>query len=311
MRLLFCVILLGGCATPMFGQAAAGNIAGTVVDTCGGGVAKAKVDLQSVATGVVTSTTTDAAGAYRLPNLLVGSYNLSVSASGCSARSVKDVVIDLNKTTTSKVSLEVGSVSRAIDVVSAQSLIDTTTAQVANNYTSRIAADLPSAANTGGVLNLALLGGGVSSSGGLGTGTGPSVGGQRPRNNSFNVEGVDNNRKDVTGPIGYVPNDAVSAFSVLQNQFSAEYGHSSGGQFNTVIRSGTNALHGGVYEYLQNRNLDALDQAFKRQGIFTKQRYDQNRLGGNLVGPIINHNLFYYRAYQHNPLGPPTTPPAP
>src|SRR5260370_20514838 len=148
--------------------------------------------------------------------------------------------------------MEVGSVSTAIDVVSAQSLIDTTTAQVAKNCTSRIGADVPSAANTGGVLNLALLGGGVSSSGGLGTGTGPSVGGQRPRNNSFNVEGVDNNRKDVTGPIVYVPNDAVAEFSVLQNQFSAEYGHSSGGQFNTVILTRPNELHAVLSEYLQN-----------------------------------------------------------
>src|SRR5260370_13457360 len=183
-RLLFCVILLAGCAPRMFGQAAAGNITGTVVDTSGAAVPKAKVDLQSVATGVVTSTTTDAAGAYRLPNLLVGSYNLSVSASGFTTRSLKDVVIDLNKTTTANVSLEVGSVSTAIDVVSAQSLSDTTTAQVANNYTGRIAADLPSAAKTAGVWNYALLGGGVSSSRGLGTGTGPSVGGQPPRNNS-------------------------------------------------------------------------------------------------------------------------------
>lgn len=310
MRLLFCVILLVACATAMFGQAAAGNIIGTVVDASGAAVPKAKVDLQNVATGVVTSTTTDAAGAYRLANLLVGSYNLSVSASGFTTRSLKDVVIDLNKTTTANVSMEIGSVSMAIDVVSAQSLIDTTTAQVANNYTSRIAADVPSAANTGGVLNLALLGGGVSSSGGLGTGTGPSVGGQRPRNNSFNVEGVDNNRKDVTGPIVYVPNDAVAEFSVLQNQFSAEYGHSSGGQFNTVIRSGTNELHGGVYEYLQNRNLNALDQAFKRQGIFTKQRYDQNRLGGNLGGRIIKNKLFYYGVYEYNPLGQASTPAA-
>src|SRR5260370_25955281 len=100
MRLLFCVILLAGCATPMFGQAAAGNITGTVVDTSGAAVAKAKGDLQSVATGVVTSTTTDAAGAERLPQLLVVGYNLSVSASGLTTRSLKDRVIDFHKTPT-------------------------------------------------------------------------------------------------------------------------------------------------------------------------------------------------------------------
>ncbi|HJZ97672.1 MAG TPA: hypothetical protein VKE70_14280, partial [Candidatus Solibacter sp.] len=215
---------------------------------------------------------------------------------------------DLNKTTTANVTLEVGSVSTALEVTDSAALLDTTTAQVANNYNSRVAADLPTAAVTGGVLNLSLLGAGVSSGGGLGVGTGPSVGGQRPRNNSFNVEGVDNNRKDVTGPIVAIPNDAVEEFSVLQNQFSAEFGHSSGGQFNTVLRSGSNEMHGGVWEYLQNRDLDALDQQFKRQGIFDKQRYDQNRLGGRLGGHLIKNKLFYYGVYEYNPLGQASTP---
>jgi hypothetical protein len=292
----------------MFGQAAAGNITGTVVDASGAAVPKAKVDLQNAQTGVSSSTITDTSGTYHLSNLLVGSYNLTVNASGFTARTVKGIDIDLNKTTTANVTLEVGTVATSLEVTAAAALLDTTTAQVANNYDNRIAADLPSAANTGGVLNLALLGAGVSSSGGLGVGTGPSIGGQRPRNNSFNIEGIDNNRKDVTGPIATVPNDAVAEFSVLQNQFSAEYGHSSGGQFNTVLRGGTNELHGGGYEYLQNRNLDALDQAFKRQGIFDKQRYDQNRFGGMLGGHIIKNKLFYYGLYEYNPLGQASTP---
>ena len=301
-------LLMAACACALFGQASDGNITGTITDSSGAAVPKARIEFQNTATGVVSSTLTDADGVYRLSNLLVGTYNLSVSAPGFTTQSLKGVVIDLNKVTTANVALEVGSVATAVEVVDSQALLDTTTAQVANNYTSRTAADLPSAANTGGVLNLALLGAGVSNAGGLGTGTGPSVGGQRPRNNSFTVEGVDNNRKDVTGPIVYVPNDAVAEFSVLQNQFSAEYGHSSGGQFNTVIRGGTNEMHGGVYEYLQNRDLNALDQAFKRQGIFAKQRYDQNRLGGTLGGHIIKNKLFYYGVYEYNPLGQASTP---
>ena len=310
MKLLSCFLLLIAAASAIFGQAAGGNITGTVVDSSGAAVPKAKIDLQNAATGVVTSTAADATGVYRINNLLVGTYNLSVSATGFATRSLKDVVIDLNKITTANVTLDVGAVSTAVEVVDSQALIDTTTAQVSNTYNSRIAAELPNAANSGGVLNLSLLGAGVSNAGGFGTATGPSVGGQRPRNNSYNVEGVDNNRKDVTGPIVYVPNDAVAEFSLLQNQFSAEYGHSSGGQFNTVVRGGTNQLHGGIWEYLQNRKLDALDQAFKRQGIFTKQRYDQNRLGGGLGGHVIKNKLFYYGVYEYNPLGQASTPSA-
>ncbi len=110
-----------------------------------------------------------------------------------------------------------------------------------------------------GVLNLSLLDAGVATSGGIGAGSGPSVGGQRPRNNNFTVEGVDNNSMSVTGPLITIPNDAVDSFTVLQNQFSPEFGHSSGGQFNQTIKSGTNQFHGTAYEYFQNRNLNAED----------------------------------------------------
>ncbi len=91
-----------------------------------------------------------------------------------------------------------------------------------------------------GVINLSLLAAGVASSGGIGVGTGPSVGGQRPRNNNFTIEGVDNNSGTVTGPLVGIPNDAVAEFTFLQNQFDPDFGHSSGGQFNQVLKSGTN-----------------------------------------------------------------------
>ena len=100
-----------------------------------------------------------------------------------------------------------------------------------------------------GVLNLALLDSGVGSTGGLGAGTGPSVGGQRPRNNNFTVEGIDNNNKGITGPLIYIPQDAVANFSILQNQFNSEFGHSSGGQFSLAIESGTNSFHGKLTKF--------------------------------------------------------------
>ena len=92
--------------------------------------------------------------------------------------------------------------------------------------------------NDTGVLNLSLLAPGVTQGGGMGYGTGPSVGGQRPTNNSFNIDGVDNNRHDVTGPTVTVPNDAVEQFSLLENQFSPEFGGASGGIFNIVVKTG-------------------------------------------------------------------------
>src|SRR5579862_8817150 len=159
-----------------------------------------------------------------------------------------------------------------------------------------------------GVLNLSLLQAGVASSGGVGYGTGPSIGGQRPTNNSFNIDGVDNNRKDVTGPVVYVSNEAVAEFSLLQNQFSPEFGHSSGGQFNTVIKSGTNQLHGSLYDYLLNRNLNAIDQLFQNQGLRDNPRFDSNRLGASLGGPILKNKWFIYGNYEYNPVGRNSTP---
>ncbi len=213
-------------------------------------------------------------------------------------------MIELSKNTTVNVSLSVGAVTSQVEVTSAVALLDTTTATISNTYDAKLAAELPMSANpNGGIYNLALIGAGVASGGGVGVGYGPSVGGQRPRNNNFTIDGVDNNRKDVTGPTVFIPNDGVAEFSVLQNQFSAEFGHSSGGQFNAVLKSGTNAIHGSIYEYLQNRDLDANDQAAARTGILSPPRYDQNRLGGAAGGPIIKNKWFIFGNYEYNPLG--------
>ncbi len=111
--------------------------------------------------------------------------------------------------------LELGQVATTLEVTDAGVLIDTTTAQVGSSYQAREVIELPSASAPLGVLNLSLLGAGIASSGGIGLGDGPAVGGQRPRNNNYNVEGVDNNRKDVTGHNIDVPNEAVAEFSDL------------------------------------------------------------------------------------------------
>jgi len=119
----------------------------------------------------------------------------------------------------------------------------------------------PPGENSLGALNLSLLSAGVSSGGGIGVGYGPSVSGQRPRNNSFNIDGTDNNRKDISSPTVYLPNEAIENFTLLQNQFAPEFGHSSGGQFNLLSKSGSNDFHGSLYGYFQNRNLNAVDQS--------------------------------------------------
>jgi hypothetical protein len=287
-----------------FGQVTDGNLVGTVYDASGKVVPDAAIGAVNTATGVKAETKSDQNGAYHFNNLPVGSYGVIVSSAGFSSTELKDLAIELNKTATANVTLSVGAANAEVEVVSSTTLIDTTTAQIANIFASRLAADLPVAANpAGGYLNLSLLGAGVASAGGVGAGTGPSVGGQRPRNNNYMVDGIDNNRKDITGPVVALPNDSVAEFSVLQNQFAAEFGHSSGGQFSAVIRRGSNDLHGTFYDYMQNRNLDALDQFWKRQGIFSQPRYDYNLLGGAVGGPIKSNKIFYYGNFDYNPSG--------
>jgi hypothetical protein len=209
-------------------------------------------------------------------------------------------------TATANLTLQVGSVQNVVEVSAAATVIDTTTAQVQTSYSSNQIVGLPIIESSNalfGALNLSLLSAGVSSNGGVGQGVGPSVGGQRPMNNNFMIEGVDNNNKTVTGPLVYVPTEATAEFSLMQNQVGAEFGHSSGGQFNTVVRGGTNELHGSFYEYFQNRHLNAVDQSFARSGITTNPRYDQNRLGASVGGPIKKDKLFFFANFEYAPFG--------
>jgi hypothetical protein len=313
MALVLSMTLLA--SLPAFSQATDGNIIGSVLDPSGAVVAGTHIELENLATGVKLETTSNAQGQYRFSNILVGQYKLTARSTGFKTLTLQNVKVELNRTTALNLTLEVGEFSTAVEVSAATEVIDTTTAQITANYDSKAAEYMPTIESSGnglyGVLNLSLLGSGVASNGGIGQGTGPSIGGQRPMNNNFTIEGVDNNDKAITGPLVYVPNESVAQFSLLQNQFSPEFGHSSGGQFNTVIKSGTNEIHGSAYEYFQNRKLNALDQAFFRQGIYDKPRYDQNRVGGSIGGPIIKNKLFYFGNFEYAPNGQASTPGSP
>lgn len=290
-------------------QSTSGDLVGSVMDATGAVIPGAAVSAVHETTGVRISRQTEASGQYRFTNLPIGTYDLTVTAPGFAVANLKGLAIELNKTVTQNVTLAVAQVSQTTAVVEAEQPIDTSTAQIQTNFGSKLAADLPTASfAAGGVLNLSLLSAGVANAGGVGMGEGPSVGGQRPDNNNFTIEGIDNNQKTTTGALAFVPNDAVSEFTLLQNQFSAEFGHSSGGQFNTTIKSGTNQIHGSVYEYFSNRNFNAVDQSSANSGILTNPRFDQSRLGASFGGPIKKDKLFYYALFEYNPTGQASVP---
>jgi hypothetical protein len=300
--LVLALVLLASAVA--FGQATSGDVIGTVLDKSGAVVSGATVTAVNQGTGVTVTTTTSTTGEYRFGNLAIGKYDVTAAAKGFATATIKSVIVELNKTVPVKFNLSVASVSTQVEVTEAAAAIDTATAQLQTSYGSQLVQDLPTASVGSGVLNLALLQAGVATANGMGAGAGPSVGGQRPRNNNFTVEGVDNNDKGVTGPLITVPNDAVAEFTMQQNQFSPEFGHSTGGQFNSVVQSGTNTFHGRVYEYFQNKKLNAIDTI--TNGV--KSRYDNNRFGGQLGGPIFKNKLFFFANFEDQPIGQVGTP---
>jgi hypothetical protein len=284
-------------------QIISGDLVGTVLDKTGAVVPGARIEATKVDTGVKYETKASDSGEYRFNNLPVGTYSVSASTANFATTTVNNFVIELNKTSTLQITLEIKGAVTSIEVSSAAPALDTTTSQISTTFDQRLNADLPVSSVTGGVLNLSLLSAGVATGGGIGAGMGPAVGGQRPRNNNFTIEGVDNNNKTVTGALVTIPNDAVAEFSMLQNQFAPDFGHSSGGQFNTIIKSGTNSYHGDAYIYSENRNFDAIDQSTINNGFTSNQRYDNNRMGGTFGGPIFKNKLFFFGALEYNPVG--------
>jgi hypothetical protein len=295
-------------AADSFGQAMDSNLVGAVTDPSGSAVPNAPVTATNKDTNVKYKTVTNAQGEYRINNVPVGRYDVSVSVQGFATATKADVLMDLNHTTSVNLSLAVGTVGTTVDVQESGATIDTSTAQLQSTYDAKNAVDIPSAGiskviNGAGIYNLSLLGAGVASSGGVGQGTGPSIGGQRPENNSFNIDGVMNDNHYVTGPQVYVSNEAVSQFNLVQNQMSAEFGAASGGVFNVIVKTGTNQIHGSIYEYLQNRKLNAVDQTEVQQGLRSNPRFDNNRLGATVGGPILKNKLFYFANFEYNPVG--------
>ncbi len=301
---LFSLLSLGGL---LFGQETSGNLVGTIYDQTAATVPSVQVTAHNNATGIDANTATTSAGEYRFNNLAAGIYTLRVAAKGFRPAEVQNIEVVINQTSTTNVTLHVAGISESIEVTAEPaSNIDTSTPFIQTTFGSQLISDSPTASGGqagSGVLNLALLAAGVTTSGGAGYGMGPSVGGQRPTNNNFTVEGIDNNSLSVTGPLVGIPNDAVAEFTMLQNQFAPDFGHSSGGQFNQIVKSGTNTFHGAAYEYLQNKNFDAADTLNAVLGDPLHPRFDDNRFGGNFGGPIIRNKLFFFADYEYNPIG--------
>jgi Carboxypeptidase regulatory-like domain len=308
------------CALSASAQVSSGNVRGIVTDPNGAAVPNAKVTITQKSTNVSQTTQTTGGGEFEFKNLLPAEdYSISVEAQGFKALTLNDVKVQLNQTTDVPAQLTVGGVGETVEVtVGGAELVDTTTQNLSKSFNDRQVVELAQSSTGLGVYNLALIAPNVVSSGGVGVGSGGSVGGQRARNNNFVVDGIDNNDKSVTGPQVYISPETVQEFNLLSNQYSAEFARSTGGQFILTTKSGTNQFHGTAYFFGRNRKLEAIDtldkqpgsvfvrdqsQVNEAAGITRQPRSDYFRIGGNVGGPIIHNKLFFFGSFERIGIG--------
>jgi len=278
--LLLSVMLVGVISAQA--QVTTGTIRGVVSDQAGGIVPGATVILSGAETKSSQTVQSDSSGQFQFSNVAVGNYTVTVQpplGSNFSTLNISDVRVKLNDVTDLPVVLQPGEPTASVTVSGAGAdLVDTTSLNLSKDFSSRQVVDLAQTAQGAGVYNLALISPNVVSSGGVGLGTGGSVGGQRPRNNNFIVDGIDNNDKSISGPQIYISPESVAEFNLLTNQASAEFARSTGGQFITVTKTGGNEFHGTMFEFMRNKKLNAIDNLQKVTGTTraTNPRYDYN-----------------------------------
>ena len=286
-----------------------GRISGTVKDATGAVIPKATISITNQETGVRQLLTTDDNGAFSFLDVQVGHYDLHATADGFRPYQRTGIIVDANSALKIDAVLEVGARSDAITVVDNQLHVDTTSTQIGEVITGTQITAVP--LNGRSYTDLLALQPGVapvssitpdtvqdvgasalSPSGDLNPGT-ISVNGQREFANAFIVNGSDV-EEDVNMGAAIIPNlDSIAEFRILTSNFDAEYGEFSGGQINVVTKSGTNAFHGDLFEFLRNTNLDARNFFSPTRGAF-----DQNQFGGTVGGPIRKNKIFFFADYQ-------------
>ncbi|PYU80221.1 MAG: hypothetical protein DMG50_21110 [Acidobacteria bacterium] len=293
------VLAMAFClAVPFAGaQSTGGRIRGTVVDPSGGAVTAANVNLRNEATGGERTAQSSATGEYVFLEVPVGTYTVELQLTGFKKYLRKGVTLELNQILTLDITLQIGGSTEVVEVTGAPPVVDTTSTQLGAVVNERAVSQLP--LNARDTYQLLQLQPGVQGVGGSDLFYGSnqsgavSVNGGRGRSNNFNVNGGDGNDLFVNSP-GIQPTpDSIAEFRVLTNTFDAEYGRNSGAVINVVTKSGTNNLHGNVYEFLRN-------QLFNAKGYLDLRRPDdkQNQFGGTFGGPIKKDRTFFFASYE-------------
>ncbi len=321
----FTSILLAGClfimtlgaAAPALAQQTAGSITGAVVDPSGSAIPNATVTVRDVDRGTTWTTKTTSAGLYDFPVISTGTVVVTAEAAGFNKEKRNSFVLSVNQVAKIDFTMKVGDVTATVDVVDVPPLLQTSSTEVGSLIDANAVGSLPLASRD--VNQLELLAPGVvstnifafqSSQNTFGTGRG-FVNGAREQDNNATLDGMDINQPD-NNDVAYVPSpDAIENFNIITSNAPADYGNYIGGVFVESIKSGTNKLHGTIYEYFRNTILDANtwqdkanaglslpdpngDGGYYSPGTLPRPVLQWNNFGGAIGGPIIKDKLFFF-----------------
>lgn len=305
-----CLLLLAaGLPSTLWGQQAAGSITGLVTDVSGAAVPNATVTVRDVDRDTTWVATTTGAGLYDFPVIPVGKVQVTVQAPGFAKEVRGAFTLTLNQVARVDFSLKPGAVNTTVNVNDAPPLLQTGSTELGTLIDSSAATSLPLA--TRDINQLTLLAPGVLTSNifafqspqtTFGTGR-PYVNGAREQDNNFILDGMDINQPD-NNDVSYTPApDAVQEFNIIVSNAPADFGNYAGGVIVESMKSGTNAFHGGVYEYVRNTDLNANTWQDKANAFITgygtattlpRPVLQWNEFGGEVGGPIVRNKLFFF-----------------
>jgi hypothetical protein len=285
---------------PALAQIDTGGITGVVKDQSGATVSGAMITLRNDLTGISSKAKSTSAGTYTFTGMNPGTYTITTSLAGFETRVVHAVEVHVQQTATIDVLLAPGNVQQEVTVTAASPLLQAEDASVGQTIGHRTINDLPLETRNWG--SLGQLAAGVATApigqnGGTPENAFYSVNGVQLYQNDFRLNGINNNIEFFGGSsVGTdatitPPPDAIQEFKLQTGDYNAEFGHSTGGVINAVIRSGTNQLHGNLWEYVRNDAFNANDYFSKQQGK-PKAEYRQNQFGGTIGGPVLIPKLY-------------------
>jgi Carboxypeptidase regulatory-like domain/TonB dependent receptor len=297
-------------ASDLKAQVASGSILGVASDTSGAVVANASISCTSVETGVVRKAVTDGTGAYSFPALPVGNYDLEASSQGFKTEIRRGIAVTVGASVAVSFTLTVGATEQSVEVTAEAPQVNTTDASVGGLVSETAIRSLPLNGRdwlqlatlqpgvTGGIGQSPVTGGGRAATG---NGLFLSIAGGRPTDNVFTVDNlIVNDYANASPGSGLGVNlgvEGIREFRVLTEEYTAQYGRTSGGVVNAVYKSGTNQFHGGLFEFLRNSALDA-PNFFDNVGGTTKPPFRRNQFGASIGGPIKKDKTFFFANYE-------------